>query len=345
MKKLPILQKQAYLFTDPLTCEYLTGLKFAEGVLVYSHSPAYLVDARYFSAAKPLIEQNGLTAVLYKGQESLLELLKSQKVKTLFIDFDKVTLSQYKEYKKLGVKLLDGSLAIKQARSVKETSEIDSIKKACAIAQKAMQNIVKDIKKGVSENFIKEKLESDMLSMGARGTSFETIVAFGTHSAVPHHQTGETLLEDNSVVLIDMGCKVNGYCSDITRTFFFGQPTPKFIDCYNAVLSANLTAIENIKSGVRTDVADAFARNLLKEKGLAENFTHSLGHGVGLEIHEFPSLSPKKSDELLNNMVFTIEPGVYFDGEFGIRIEDTVLLENGKVERLYTDQKELKIIK
>jgi Xaa-Pro aminopeptidase len=142
-----------------------------------------------------------------------------------------------------------------------------------------------------------------------------------------------------------MGCKVNGYCSDITRTAFFGKPSKKFIDCYNAVLNANQIAIENIGEKTLTDKADAFARDYLKEQGVGEFFTHSLGHGVGLEIHEYPTLSPKKSQVLENGMVFTIEPGVYFDGEFGIRIEDTVTLESGKIKRLFNDSKELLILK
>ncbi len=345
MIKLPLLEKEAYLITDTLTREYLSGVKLSEGALLYSLSPTYFADARYFSAVKPAIEEKGFTAKLYTGLESVKRELKAKRIKRLYIDFDKVTLSEYAEYLDLGVKVYDGSMALRLARAVKDARELNNIKKACEIAQKAMENIVSQIKKGVTESYIRDKLESDMISMGAEGVSFETIVAFNQNSAVPHHQTGETKLEDNSVVLIDMGCKVNGYCSDITRTFFYGQPSQRFIDCYNAVLEANLTAIKNITDGVTTDKADGFARNVLKNHGLADNFTHSLGRGVGLEIHEFPSLSPKKKDELENGMVFTIEPGVYFDGEFGIRIEDTVVLDGGRVNRLYSDSKELIIIK
>ncbi len=345
MKKLALEKNQAYLIWDSLTREYLSGIKLSEGVILYSNSPVYFADARYYSAVKPLIEEKGLTPKLYTGLESVKEELEEQGINQVLIDFDKVTVNEYAEYKKLGVELLDSSSELKKARSVKCESEFESIKRACEIAQSAMQKVVERITVGVTENYIKDTLEKDMLAMGAESVSFETIVAFGQNSAVPHHQTGDTKLQENSVVLIDMGCKVNGYCSDITRTFFYGKPTQKFINCYEAVLKANLTAIDNITNGTKTDMADAFARNILKEQGLEKYFTHSLGHGVGLEIHEYPYLSPKKSDRLENGMVFTIEPGVYFDGEFGIRIEDTVVLENGRVHRLYTDQKELKIIK
>ncbi len=344
MLKLPLTVKKAYLITDALSIEYLTGVKISEGYLLYSNSPTIFTDARYFSAVKSQIESQGFTAKLYNGIDSIKKELKSQRIKSLYINYDVITLSEYSNLLDLNVKIFDASNALKLVRSVKSQTELDNITKACEIAQTALYSVINDLKKGVSENFIKDKLESKMLELGAESVSFETIVAFGKNSAVPHHQTGETKLEDNSVVLIDMGCKYKGYCSDITRTFFYGQPSEKFKDCYDAVLSANLTAIENITEGTTTFEADGFARNLLKERGLGEYFTHSLGHGVGLEIHEFPALSPKKKDYLENGMVFTIEPGVYFDGEFGIRIEDTVALDNGAVKRLYSDSKELLIV-
>ncbi len=344
MKKLPLKDRQAYLITDKLTQEYLSGIKLNDGVLIYCGHTAYFIDARYFSAVKSRIEEKGLTPKLYLGLDSIKQFLEENKIIKLYLDFDKTTLSEFNEYKVLGVKLLDGSSALKRARSIKDEFELENVKKACKIAQTAMQNIQNRLTKGVTENEIKNLLEKDMLSCGADDVSFDTIVAFGKNSAVPHHETGDSVLEENSVVLIDMGCKVKGYCSDITRTFFYGEPTERFINCYNAVLKANLTAIDNIKDGDLTNVCDGYARSSLKEDRLAEYFTHSLGHGVGLEIHEFPTLSPKKSDKLENGMVFTIEPGVYFDGEFGIRIEDTVVLENGKVKRLFSDDKKLKKI-
>lgn len=345
MVNLPILDKEAYLITDRLTREYLTGIKLAEGYLLQSKIPTYFVDARYFSAVKPIIEKNGMTAKLYTGLECIKSELQSQRIKKLYINYDTVTLTEYAEYLKLGVKVLDGSRVLKLERAVKKPFELESIKKACEITEKAIHSIIKDFKKGVTESDIKTKLESQMLSLGADEIAFETIVAFGANSAVPHHQTGETELEENSVILIDTGCKINGYCSDITRTFFFGAPDEKFLSYYDSVLKANIKAIEDIREGMTTDKADNIARALLKDKGLDKYFTHSLGHGVGLEIHEFPTLSPRQSEVLKEGMVFTIEPGVYLDGEFGIRIEDTVVLEQGRVKRLFTDSKELLIIK
>ena len=137
---------------------------------------------------------------------------------------------------------------------------------------------------------------------------------------------------------------VNGYCSDITRTYFYGKPNEKFLTCYNSVKDANLLALDKIKEGMEVSFADSIAREYLESKGLKEYFTHSLGHGVGLAIHEQPYLSKKGVGTFQENMAFTIEPGVYFDGEFGIRIEDTAILKNSKAQRLYSDSKELIVI-
>ena len=180
-----------------------------------------------------------------------------------------------------------------------------------------------------------------MVKLGAQGLAFDTIVAFGKNSAIPHHVTGDTPLTENTVVLIDTGAKYKGYCADITRTYFFGKPNGKFIDRYNAVLDANLLAEEKIYVGLSVKDADNIARQSLKQVGLDNFFTHSLGHGLGLDIHESPSLSPKGEGTILENSPFTIEPGVYFDGEYGIRIEDTVYISGEKLIRLFTDDKTL----
>jgi Xaa-Pro aminopeptidase len=230
-------------------------------------------------------------------------------------------------------------------RAVKDDKEIALIEKACEIAEKAYHKAIKTVKVGMTETELKNTIEENVLSLGGDGVSFDIIVAFGMNAAVPHHETGETTLQNDSVILVDMGALVDGYMSDLTRTCFFGTPSKEFVDCYNAVLNANLLAEEKIVSRMKASEADAVARNYLESKGLAKYFTHSLGHGVGYEIHEFPTLSRRCDAPLEENMVFTIEPGVYFDGEFGIRIEDTVVMKDGKVKRLFSDDKSLEIIK
>lgn len=345
MIKLPVKNKKAYYITDRLIRKFITGIDIAEGVLLITDTMEYYTDARYFSGVSSLIESKGITAKLYQGQQSLKEFIDLKGLNALMVDYNTTTVKEFNELKKLGVKIQDCSATLQRARAKKSGEELKSIKKACKIVEQAVWFAIQNLTLGMTEIELKDILEEKMISLGGQGVSFETIVAFGENSAVPHHQTGNTKLKENSVILIDAGCKVNGYCSDITRTFFYGKPNQNFIDCYNAVLKANLIAIENIRAGTVTKDADAFARDVLKEKGLDKYFTHSLGHGVGLEIHEYPSLSSKTEQKLINGMVFTIEPGVYIDGEFGIRIEDTVMLSKGKVKRLYTDDKQLKLIK
>ena len=197
---------------------------------------------------------------------------------------------------------------------------------------------------GMTERELKKFVEDRMSALGGEGAAFDTIVAFGKNAAVPHHETGDAQLIANQAVLIDTGAKVNGYCSDITRTAFFGEPDDEFLKAYNAVLDANVKAEEEIYVGLSGKAADKIVRDVLTARGYGEYFTHSLGHGVGLEIHESPYLSPKSDEILDNGTVFTVEPGVYIDGRFGIRIEDTCIMENGRAKRLFTDDKKPRII-
>ena len=338
-------EKSAYLITDRKTCNYLIGYDLEEGYLLVGKKVCAFIDARYYSMVKPELEKLGVETKLYKDLTDIKDYLEKEGIEKICLDYDKTTLTEFEQYKKLGVELLDGSLELKKTRSIKTNVELEYIKRACEIAQNAYHTAIKQVKVGISELHLKNLIEKLMLENGAEQTSFETIVAFGKNSAVPHHKSGNTVLEENSVILVDMGCKVNGYCSDLTRTAFFGNPSEKFTSAYQSVLKANQLAIEKITNGDLTDKADGYAREYLVSVGLGEYFTHSLGHGIGLDIHEYPTLSPKKSETLKNQMVFSIEPGVYFDGEFGIRIEDTVVLQNGKVERLFTDSKQLMLIK
>ncbi len=343
--KLSFGQKSACLIKDNLTRKYLTGVDISEGFLFITNGGMkYFTDARYYYAAKKTLSAVGIDSALYLSEESLRDFLTENGITELFVDFKTTTMSEYEEYKKFGLEIKDCSLDLAFARAVKDERELSLIKKACEIAQTAFWSEIKKVKVGMSELELKTAIENRMIKLGASAPSFDIIVAFGENGAVPHHQTGQTLLEKDMPILIDMGANYNGYLSDLTRTVFFGTPSQKFIDAYNAVLNANLLAEEKITADMKTDVADAIARDYLKEKGLDKYFTHSLGHGVGLEIHEYPTLSPRKSDTLKEGMVVTIEPGVYFGGEFGIRIEDTVVIKGGKVERLFTDDKKLILI-
>lgn len=338
---LTLTKNTAYLIKNPCMQKVLSGLDIPDGTIIYGEKKIFFIDARYFFEVKNDIVNAGFTPVLYEGDNSIKNYLKQNKIKTLLIDFDTTTLSDFKTLKNLKVKLKDGSKSLRCSRSIKTDDEIDKIQKACNIIEEAVYYAFSCIKLGVTEKQIKNLLEDKIKALGGDGTSFDTIVAFGKNSAIPHHVSDDTVLQNDTVVLIDAGAKYKGYSSDITRTVFFGRPDKTFIDRYTAVLKANQLAIENAKSGMEYKAIDDIARSYLKENNLDKYFTHSLGHGLGVEIHEYPRLSPKGEGVAQENVVFTIEPGVYFENEYGIRIEDTVVIKEGKIKRLTVTDKTL----
>ena len=336
-------EKGLYLITDPATRLYFTGFASSAGFVIFVDKKKYfVVDARYHHAAKRKIK-NGFEVV--KGSyNDALAIMRDSGEKVLYIDFEKTTLSEGQKLTLAGYELRDCHEEIVGARSIKTDRELYLIKRACTIAENALKATLPYIKEGVTEKHIAAVLEMNFKVFGAEKPSFDSIVAFGANAAIPHHEPDDTALKRNSVVLIDFGCLYKGYCSDITRTFFFGKPNKEFKSAYNAVNAAFSAAFRNIRAGVSGVVADSYARDLLKQKGYGQYFTHSLGHGIGVDIHEDPYLSPKGEAALLDGAVFSIEPGVYLNDKFGIRIENTVTLKNGRVKSLVTLPRRLKLL-
>lgn len=336
--------KRCFLLTDRVDRLYFSGADVAEGVLIVSDKEkVYFTDSRYLYAVKEKFENTCVKVRTFKAG-ALSGFFKGRDYDSIGLNYLKTTLKEYEEFKSFGLKISDCSEEIGKLRSLKTENERACIKKACEITEKAFYESLSYLKEGITEKKFRDKLVSLFVKCGAEKESFDTIVAFGKNSAIPHHETGDAKLKKDSVVLVDTGCVYNGYASDFTRTLFFGKPSEKFLEVYDAVLTANIIAEEKITAGVNVKAADGFARKYLTEKGLGKYFTHSLGHGVGLEIHEYPYLSRKGRGTLKENNVFTVEPGVYFDGEFGIRIEDTVAIENKKTVRYFTDDKKLIIV-
>lgn len=331
-KVLQLCQTEAVYASSETLLRYIIGFEAENGfVIVDKDGTTLFTDRRYIEAAEKAFAGTDVTPVLFKQNEAVERLKKYESVG---ISFNGMTVSEYETLKKSGVKLENVDKALTQAMIVKNEWEMENIQKACEIAEKAFNATLPLIKEGMTETQVAALLEYNMRSLGAEGTSFATICAFGAHAAVPHHVTGETTLKFGDEILLDFGCKVGGYCSDITRTVLFGDDGKheEFKKAYDAVLTAHKLVQENLRSGMTGVEADAIARNYLKEKGYGELFTHSLGHGIGLNVHEMPSVSPKGENVLVDGMVFSDEPGVYVAGEYGIRIEDTVRLENGKVK-------------
>ena len=334
---------EAVLTEQPDLRHYLTGLSTSFGyVLSDKNGSSFYTDTRYIEGATAAMQGSGIQVKLFEG--SLENLLKPYK--EVAIPLSRTLYPDYVKLSDMNLKITDSTAAFTKAMAVKEKYEKDYILKACEIADKAYLKLLPGIKEGMSENDVAAELEYLMRSYGASGTSFESIVAFGENSSVPHHETGSRKLKFGDIILIDFGCKFGGYCSDCTRTFLFGDDKKHgdFKDAYEKVLKAHMLAKEKITSGITGRQADEYARGYLRGYGLDKYFTHSLGHGIGVNVHEFPRLSPKSDDILADNMVFSDEPGVYFEGKFGIRIEDTVTLDNGKVVSLTDSDKKLTVI-
>ena len=311
---------------------YLTGFYSTDGyVLVTEDACTLVVDPRYSEAAKKKLK-NSRISVVEGGYQEAMALLKPYH--TLGIPYPFTSVAALRKYEEEGHFTVDCMPALKASMLIKEGWELERIQKACEIAESAFNELLGDISEGMTESDVAALLEYYMRAYGASGTSFETICAFGSNASMPHYETGTRELKFGDPVLIDFGCKYEGYCSDITRTFLFGDDKrhEEFKKLHAVVLLAHEMAKERILAGMTGKEADAIARNYLKSKGLGEEFTHSLGHGVGLRIHEAPYLSPRSEEILEEGMVFSIEPGVYIPGEMGIRIEDTVQMKGGRIQ-------------
>lgn len=310
---------------------YITGFYSTDGYVVYDGKTCtFVADLRYFEAAGEALKDSAIRVV--EGSfDRALSLVAG--CKTLGVPYPFVSRAACARLEERGFALTDCMPALREAMKVKSAFELDCIARACDMAEEGLLHTLPRIKEGMTERELAAVLEYEMRMQGADGTSFETIVAFGKGSSVPHHETGDTKLKFGDVVLIDFGCKTQGYCSDCTRTFLFGDDGrhEAFKKTYAAVLEAHERVKETLVSGMTGREADAIARDLFAAKGLDQYFTHSLGHGIGLQIHEYPVLAPRGEEVLTDGMVFSDEPGLYFAGEYGIRIEDSICLENGKV--------------
>lgn len=322
--------------------KYLTGISTSFGYVISDENGStFYTDTRYLEGAVNALNGTEITVKKYENLDIILKPYKQ-----LAIPVGRTLYNDYEKLKSLGLDVVDSMPAFVSAMSVKEDYELALIERACSIADKALISLLDSIKEGMTENDVAARLEYLMRKFGASGTSFETIVAFGENSSVPHHETGIRKLKFGDVILIDYGCKYGGYCSDCTRTYLFGDDKKHedFKKAYANVLQAHNLVKEQLTCGITGSAADAIARDYLKKQGLDKFFTHTLGHGIGINIHEFPALSPKSNDILLNGMVFSDEPGVYLKGEYGIRIEDSITLDDGKVVSLTDTDRKLTVL-
>lgn len=328
---------------------YFSGFKGDESfLLLFKNGKKYIItDFRYTEQAK--IETEGQFEVVdYKGKlyETIYEILSQERIEELYFEPNYLSFSQYYEMKE---KLKEKSLVpfksnVDEIRSIKDENEIEIIKKAVELTDKAFEHILKYLKPGISELEIVAELNYFFLKNAAKGFSFEPIIASGKRSSLPHGVATNKRIEHGDVVTIDFGCNFDGYMSDMTRTVFIGKATPEMLRIYYIVKEAQEKAENFAKEGERCCEIDKVARDYIGSFGYAEKFGHSLGHGVGLEIHELPKLSPKSEMVLKENMVVTIEPGIYVEGFGGVRIEDLVVIKKDGCEILTKSTKEVVVI-
>lgn len=326
---------------------YLSGFTGTSAYLVITQNDAVLLtDFRYVGQASvqaPLFE-----IVQYQGSIiiALNEVLKKKGVNRLGFEDSSVTYNNYSEFKdKLTVNdFVPLSGMIEAMRMIKDESEVGIIKKAVEIADNAFTHILGFLKPGITETEVAAELEYFMKKCGAKGASFETIVASGKRASMPHGVASEKKLEMGDVITLDYGAIYNEYCSDMTRTVFLGKPDDELRKIYGIVLDAQLKGLESAQKGLTGKEIDNTARDIISKNGYGSNFGHGLGHGVGLEIHEDPRLSPSGVYAMENGMVVTVEPGIYVNGLGGVRIEDMIVINGDKPLILTGSTKDLIVI-
>lgn len=334
------------LITNPYNIRYLSGFTGSSGFLFLSSSEVILfTDFRYIEQAQEETSNKGLKVVKH-GQpafKSIKEHLQKLDIKEVYFEKNQVTYAEYERLNKeldfLELKPHEG--IVEELRACKDKEEVKNIEKACEIADNAFSMILAYISPGLNERDISLELEYFMKKSGARDTSFDIIVASGERSALPHGVASDKKLARQEFVKMDFGALYNGYSSDMTRTIFLGKAGTKEKNIYDIVEKAQREALNKIKPGMKAWEADEIARNIINQEGYKDCFGHGLGHGVGLEVHETPTLSPNSNTVLKAGMVVTIEPGVYIPGFGGVRIEDTALVTESGIKPLTVTTKEL----
>lgn len=317
-----------WMTEDPIEIFYLTGLTLSAGAFVCTKDKAMIyVDGRYTSYAK---EKSSLAVGSDKAENFFSE------GSTVGVDGSKMSVTRFGQLRK-DIHWEVSASIIEGLRLIKDASEVALLKESAALAVKGMNFCLASLNVGVSEEEIARELDYFFKKEGGEGAAFDSIIAFGENSAHPHHRAGKRRLKNNEIVLIDIGATRHRYQSDMTRTLFFGEADAELKKIHAIVDRAQKAALNICKPGTKIGSLDDAARDLIAQEGYGPLFSHGLGHGLGLEVHEFPSLKnkePFKDIALQPGMVVTIEPGIYREGLGGVRIEDTILITEQGYENL-----------
>ncbi|MEH7376370.1 M24 family metallopeptidase [Neobacillus drentensis] len=334
------------LITSPYNRRYISNFTGSAGVvLISAEKTLFLTDFRYIEQATKQCQGFEIIKITGTIPEEVAQQVKNLGIQKLGFEEDFLTYSSFKLYdNEVDAELVPLSGVIEKLRLIKTDAEIKILKVAADIADAAFKHILDFIGPGKTELEVSNELEFFMRRAGATSSSFDTIVASGHRSALPHGVASDKVIEAGDIVTMDYGCYYNGYVSDITRTIAIGEPDAKLKEIYEVVLEAQLLGMAGIKPGLTGKQADAITRDYITEKGYGEYFGHSTGHGIGLEIHEGPGLSMKSDVILEPGMVVTCEPGIYIPGLGGVRIEDDTLITKDHNEALTHSTKELIIL-
>lgn len=340
---------EAFLITENSNRFYLTGFNSSAGtVLITKSNAVFFIDFRYFEKAKRTVDS--CEVVLYdKGDKGIYKFCTAQKIKTVFVECEHTSIARhgylndlFQEIEISKDNVLDRNL--NEMRAVKSQSEIELIRKAQSLTDSTFDYILPRITTGRTEREVMLDMEFFMRSMGSEGVAFDFIVVSGKNSSLPHGVPTDKKIEKGDFVTMDFGAVVDGYRSDMTRTVAIGSATDEQKNVYNTTLMAQLAALDAIKSGTVCGNIDKIARDIIYNAGYTGCFGHSLGHSVGIDIHETPNLSPNGKAVLTVGNVVTVEPGIYLENKFGVRIEDMVCVTENGCDNLTKSPKQLMVL-
>lgn len=346
-KELDGLQLEALLITNGYNRRYMTGFTGTAGLVLVTAGEAYfLTDFRYMTQAAEQAPAYKIVEHKTKPMETVKELLDALGIKRLGFEQQDVSYGMYKSYSEdlQGIEMVPTSFTVEKLRMIKDEQELAVMQAAADLADRAFSHILGYLKPGVSELEVALELEFFLRKNGATSTSFDTIIASGERSALPHGVASDRLLGMNEFVKMDFGALYKGYCSDITRTVVLGQPTDKHREIYGIVREAQEACLAGLRPGMTGAEGDALARDIIKKAGYGDRFGHGTGHSFGLQIHENPRLSPTCDVVLKPGMTLTVEPGIYLPGFGGVRIEDDVVVTETGVKILTHSTKELLLL-
>lgn len=342
---LKVKNTDAFLVTKPENKFYISGFSSSNYYILLTESKDYLLtDFRYIESAQVLSDTFEIVRI--DNEYTALKFIKEKNFDALGIEYKSITFDFYNDLieKSKTITTISCDNVIEEIRTIKEAWEIDKITRAAEIANKGFIHILDFIKPGVTEKQIAMELEFFLKKNGADDLSFDTIVASGKNGAMPHAIPSNKNVENGDFITMDFGVLLDHYCSDMTRTIAVGRVSERQKEVYNFVLKAQETSLSEIQIGVSTSYLDSIARNIINDAGYGEYFGHGLGHGVGLEIHEAPTLNQSSSETIKANMLVTIEPGIYIPDAFGVRIEDLAIVGESDIIIVTKVDKKLIII-